>query len=121
MSEFKALDTDNPAIQEEILHLIAQYLQDTGLTNAATAVHDAVGSQARYRHQTIALADRIRNDIKTGKLDVALSGARELLTLVPEKTGAARRLLEAWNYAVHRQYYLETLDRREHQQAFSFL
>lgn len=94
--------------------MIAQYLRDEGYTASDMVLQDETGvKRAENEHDKEEFV-RTKTAILDGLWTQALAGCAALFQKRPV---ASRGFL----YAVHKQVYLEHLERREYQQAFNYL
>eukprot|EP00038_Savillea_parva_P013481 m.211015 g.211015 ORF g.211015 m.211015 type:complete len:527 (-) comp25348_c0_seq1:30-1610(-) len=113
----EAAKLDDPGMRKDLVRIIAQYLEEQGFTAARTALLDEAGIQEAAMNQERIAVSKLATAITTGTWDEALSLCKRLRL----DMAAERDKLLGLEFAIHKQWYLEQLDRREVQQAFNHL
>eukprot|EP00039_Didymoeca_costata_P012849 m.187094 g.187094 ORF g.187094 m.187094 type:complete len:527 (+) comp15600_c0_seq3:55-1635(+) len=105
-----ALNTEDNSIKTEIVSLITKYLEEEGFHSAAMVLRDEASERQNIRVKKQTQFKKLRSCIMDGLWD-------EVVPICKQLFNQDSRFL----YAVHRQQYLEQLERREIQQGFTFL
>lgn len=104
-------DPTDPNVKHDILQTIIQYLQDEGYNGSAMVIQD----EANVKAKNVASKRSQMRRMKRAILDGDWSEVERLLSRT------TFRNLTAFQYAVHRQQYLELIEAQERQKAFSIL
>ncbi|CAO3622495.1 unnamed protein product [Cunninghamella blakesleeana] len=104
-------NSNNPQMKNDILAIIMQYLSDEGYHTSHAILQDETNVKWREREERSMEVKRLKKAILDGKWQEA-----EKLCIKPIVKNHRSFL-----YSVYRQQYLEYIDRREIQKAFSFL
>lgn len=104
-------DPNETNVKHDILQTIIQYLQDEGYHGSAMVVQD----EASVKAKNVASKRSQMRRMKRAILDGDWSEVERLLSRT------TFRNLPSFQYAVHRQQYLELIETQERQKAFSIL
>ena len=105
-------DHDDPKIRDEIISMIAQYLEFAGFTAASAVLQDEANVKLHVKQVKQTQINRMRKYIVDGDWGTVETLAKKVL-----KPGTQAGFL----YAVHKQEYLELIERQEYQKAFAYL
>ncbi|RKP01996.1 hypothetical protein CXG81DRAFT_2085, partial [Caulochytrium protostelioides] len=108
------LDLESPALQQDLVRMIAQYLQDAGYASAHMTLLDECNVRAQAAAQQQHLARRMRRAILDGDW-------LEVDALVQRQPPLLVNHARAFLYAAYKQQYLEYVEHRELQKAFGHL
>ena len=152
----EGIELNTPVLKQDILKLIAQYLQDEGFTATKTVLEDEAGIKLHEHSALHAQFKRLKSSVLDGKWEEVLTTCKQFFN-----TTSVRRLRwvfvqtcfmlavlnpltsthniheniavccaqaqitntphQSFVYAVHKQCYLEYLERREIQHGFTYL
>eukprot|EP00937_MAST-01D_sp_MAST-1D-sp2_P007995 g7995.t1 len=102
----------DPKIQDDIIKMIAQYLESVGYTVASAVLQDEANVKLREKQVKQKHANRMRKYIIDGDWDTVATLTKKVLK---------PRTQAGFLYAVQRQEYLELIDAQQYEKAFVFL
>ena len=105
-------DQDDPKIRDDIVSMVAQWLEDAGYTAASAVLQDEANVKLHVKQVKQTQINRMRKYIIDGDWGTVETLAKKVL-----KPGTQAGFL----YAVHKQEYLELIERQEYQKAFAYL
>ncbi|KAF9971333.1 hypothetical protein BGZ73_005738 [Actinomortierella ambigua] len=104
-------NTEDPRIKEDIIRMIMQYLIDEGYTASAMTIQDESNVKWHEREENIQETRRLKKAILDGEwADVEKICSKPLF-----------KNQKSFLFAVYKQQYLEYIEHREMQKAFTFL
>ena len=105
-------DPSDERIRDDILELVALYLQDEGYHASALTIQDEINLKTEMEKKRLGNLRRMHKAILDGDFDaIRKLGTKQLL----------KRQLRPAMYIIHRQEYLELIERQEFQRAFTLL
>jgi hypothetical protein len=109
----ETFDPDHPQIKKDILQMIVQYLESEGYTASVAIIQDETNVKGREQQNRNTQLRRTRQSILDGEWEQVASQMQKHLK--------AKHNYEGYLYAIHKQEYLELIDRQESQKAFVYL
>eukprot|EP01094_Clydonella_sp_ATCC50884_P029339 TRINITY_DN9159_c0_g1_i2.p1 TRINITY_DN9159_c0_g1~~TRINITY_DN9159_c0_g1_i2.p1 ORF type:complete len:598 (+),score=111.99 TRINITY_DN9159_c0_g1_i2:64-1857(+) len=105
------IDEHDPRIKDDILRMVVQYLTEEGFHGAARTLEDEARVRLAAKVKERSLIHRMKNAILEGDW-------KEVASLSKKELFKNRR---AFLYAVYKQQYMELLDAKEYQLAYTHL
>jgi hypothetical protein len=109
----ETFDPDNPQIKKDVIQMIVQYLESEGYTASVAIIQDETNVKGREQQNRSTQLRRTRQSILDGEWEQVASQMQKHLK--------AKHNYEGYLYAIHKQEYLELIDRQESQKAFVYL
>mmetsp|Transcript_61293 Transcript_61293/g.146413 ORF Transcript_61293/g.146413 Transcript_61293/m.146413 type:complete len:633 (+) Transcript_61293:145-2043(+) len=111
----RVLDGDNPAIKQEIIRMVAAYLEGEGYLSSAMTLMDEANVVKREARK----AEQQQRQKSKGVHKAILDG--DWAEVEKFCNRSSLRSMKDFLYCVYKQQYLELVERQEYQKAFTYL